>query len=183
MDSDADLTFSITNSPPADAGVSLDSNRYIDINPTPGYAGTVPVVVEAMDTSGFTDTDTFEIVFADTQYVYLPLVLNGYPPTTGPVGYWEGVGVEFYVTPGATHVERFAVYVNVLGCGTYKITRLTSEPLVNDQFSFTGSYYASGALTTYTTASGNAGLDNFSITDCGYVSTSGAFPWTADVAR
>lgn len=82
LDNDADLTFSITNAPPADAGVSLDSNQYIDINPTSGFTGTVPVEVQVMDTGGLTDTDTFIITFRDVENfrVYLPVVIRRYPP-------------------------------------------------------------------------------------------------------
>jgi len=95
QDIDADLTFTITNSPPADAGVTIDSDRYIDINPVVGYLGTVPVEVQVMDTGGMTDTDTFTINFLETQYVYLPLVMSCYPlvPTLQPISNPDGDGL------------------------------------------------------------------------------------------
>ncbi len=82
QDIDADLTFSITHVLLVDAGVTIDSNQYIDINPTLGFTGTVPVEVQVTDTGGLTDTDTFTITFLDTQYlyIYLPLVIRRYPP-------------------------------------------------------------------------------------------------------
>ena len=82
LDADTDLTFTITNSPPPTVGVGIRANRYIDINPTESFTGTFPVVVEVMDTGGLTDTDSFDITFAEleTQHIYLPLVLRTYPP-------------------------------------------------------------------------------------------------------
>jgi len=95
QDLDAALIFTITNSPPADAGVTIDSNRHIDINPAPGYLGTVPVEVQVTDTGGLTDTDTFTINFLDTQYIYLPLVLRCYPlvPTLLSISNPDGDGL------------------------------------------------------------------------------------------
>lgn len=78
QDLDDTLAFTFITSPPANAGVTIDSNRYIDISPAPGYVATVPVTVQVMDTGGLTDTDTFTIDFVDTQSIYLPLVLRNY---------------------------------------------------------------------------------------------------------
>jgi len=100
------------------------------------------------------------------------------PPPSGPAGFWRGQGVEFYVSPDKAYVNRFAIFVNVPGCGTYKIVRGTPVPLSNNRFSFTGSFYGSGTLHTNTTASGNAGLNRFYISGCGYVS--GSSSWTAN---
>lgn len=95
QDLDAALIFTITNSPSADAGVTIDSNRHIDINPAPGYLGTVPVEIQVTDTGGLTDTDTFTINFLDTQYIYLPLVLRCYPlvPTLLSISNPDGDGI------------------------------------------------------------------------------------------
>jgi hypothetical protein len=60
-DADADLTFTIINSPDPNAGVSIDSNRYIDINPVAGWAGQTDVEVQVQDSGGLTDTDTFRV--------------------------------------------------------------------------------------------------------------------------
>ncbi len=62
QDADSSLVFSITNSPPAGAGISLDTNRYIDINPVVGWTGTANVVIQVQDTEGMTDTDTFRVI-------------------------------------------------------------------------------------------------------------------------
>ena len=95
LDLDADLSFTITNSPPVSAGVSIDGDRYIDINPAAGFVGTVPVDVQVMDTGGLTDTDTFTINFLETQYIYLPLVMRCYPlvPSLLPISNPDGDGL------------------------------------------------------------------------------------------
>ena len=97
LDADEALVFSITNSPPLTVGVTINSERYININPTGSFTGTFPVVVEVQDTGGLTDTDSFTITFAEveTQYVYLPLVLNCYPilPSLLPISNPDGDGL------------------------------------------------------------------------------------------
>lgn len=59
--SDSGLAFTITGNTNTNCGVSIDSNRYIDINPTPGWSGYSDVTVRAMDPSGATGSDTFRI--------------------------------------------------------------------------------------------------------------------------
>ena len=72
---DSGLTFAITNTPNASAGVSLDSNRYIDIFPNPSWVGSTEVTVRTTDPSGLTDTDTFVVaVFDEIITNYLPLM-------------------------------------------------------------------------------------------------------------
>ncbi len=61
QDADSDLNFAIINSPAASAGVSLDSNRYIDINPLAGWTGVTDVEVQVQDTDGLTATDSFQV--------------------------------------------------------------------------------------------------------------------------
>ena len=60
-DADGDLTFTINNSPAAGAGVTIDANRYVDINPASGWSGTTEVEIQVEDTGGLTDTDTFQV--------------------------------------------------------------------------------------------------------------------------
>lgn len=78
-------------------------------------------------------------------------------------------------------MDDFAIYISVSGpgCGNYKITHTAQEPITNDQFSFTGSFYASGTFASETTASGTDGLNNFNIPGCGSVS-GGPWSWDAD---
>ncbi len=101
-------------------------------------------------------------------------------PASGPTpGFWESTtGDEFYVTTDRAYVDNFAIYISVLGCGDYKITRTTPTPISNNQFSFTGSFYASGTFNSTTTASGTDGLSDFYIPGCGNVS-GGPWSWNA----
>jgi hypothetical protein len=104
------------------------------------------------------------------------------PAGTGPTpGFWQksGGAMEFYVTADRGYVDDFAVYVNVNGCGSYKITHLTQVPISGNHFSFTGPFYASGTFSTQTAASGTAGLSNFPISGCGNVS-GGPWAWSAN---
>jgi hypothetical protein len=102
----------------------------------------------------------------------------------GPLsGFWEsssGTVTEFYVTADGASVDDFSVYINVPACGIVdeKITHTSPVPIDNDQFSFGGSFYASGTFHSPTTASGGTGFDYFYIPGCGYVS-SNPVSWTA----
>ena len=72
---DSELTFSLVSSSNADAGVSLDSNRYLDINPTGGFAGQTTVTVQVSDPGSLSDTTSFVIVFSDEVFgLYLPFM-------------------------------------------------------------------------------------------------------------
>jgi subtilisin family serine protease len=118
--------------------------------------------------------------------VYIPLIIKSgtptsQPPPSGPTaGFWrtDSQGVEFYVTTDQASVADFAAYITVSGCGDYKITHTSLEPISNDQFSFGGSFYASGTFSSETAASGVTGLNSFLIPGCGFVS-GGPWPWDA----
>jgi hypothetical protein len=98
---------------------------------------------------------------------------------TGPTpGFWAGPGVELYVTADRQYVHNFAVYISVSGCGNYKITHTSPDAkITNNQFSFSGSFYASGTFTSSTTASGSGGFSHYYIYNCGYIT--GTFGWSA----
>jgi len=95
-------------------------------------------------------------------------------------GFWKSItGDEFYVTTDQAYVDDFAISLYIAACGaSVKITRPTPVPIVNNQFSFTGSYYASGTFDSETSAHGTDGLNSFYIYGCGYV-TGGPWSWTA----
>ncbi len=59
--SDSGLTFTITGNTNSNCGVSIDSNRYIDINPTSNWYGTSDVTIRATDPGGLYTQDTFRI--------------------------------------------------------------------------------------------------------------------------
>jgi hypothetical protein len=93
-------------------------------------------------------------------------------------GFWSGGGLEFYVIPKQTHVDNFAIYVYVNGCGSYKITHSPLAPIANKHFAFSGSFYASGNFNASGAAAGTMGLKSFYLPGCGYIS-GGPFSWTA----
>jgi subtilisin family serine protease len=112
--------------------------------------------------------------------IYLPFIIKSPSSAGGPnPGFWESTtGDEFYVTTDRKNVDNFAIYVNVTGCGLYKITHLPLAPIANSNFSFSGTFYASGTFKSATTASGTDGLSNFLISGCGYVN-GGPWSWNA----
>ncbi len=93
-------------------------------------------------------------------------------------GMWSGTGIRFYVLNTSPKVDNFTTYIYVNGCGYYSITRLSPVSIVNKQFSFGGSYYASGAFSTAKKSSGLVGFNRFFLGGCGYVS-GGPFRWNA----
>jgi hypothetical protein len=98
-------------------------------------------------------------------------------------GYWLGTEgwVDFFVTPNQSSVDDFRFFINVPSCdpSEYTITHAVPEPIVNNQFSFSGAFFASGTFDSATSAHGVAGLDNFEIPGCGNV-TAGPFAWVAN---
>lgn len=78
-DADAALSFTINNNPNPSAGVSIDSNRYIDINPLSGWTGVTNVAIEVMDTDSYSDLDSFEVrVYGEMEVINLPIVIRNY---------------------------------------------------------------------------------------------------------
>ena len=120
-------------------------------------------------------------VVASPFHAYLPTVaFSATAASTPQPGYWPSTTFEeFYVDTTGTLVKNFAVYVNVGGCGDYKITHTKAETITNNAFAFTGTFYASGAFDSTTTAHGTNGLSSFPIAGCGNV-TGGPWLWTAE---
>jgi hypothetical protein len=75
-------------------------------------------------------------------------------------------------------VDDFAVYIHVDGCGNYKITHTSLVSIVAGQFSFGGTFSASGTFDSATSAHGTEQLSSFVISECGTVS-GGPWSWTA----
>jgi hypothetical protein len=67
------LTFTIDNTPNANAGVSVSGNRYLNVNPTAGWTGQTTVRIRVTDSGGLSDTDQFVTTVANT------------PPTLNPL--------------------------------------------------------------------------------------------------
>ena len=93
-------------------------------------------------------------------------------------GYWKTtIGDDFYVTPDQANVTYFRIYFSAASCSGW-VRRNTATPIVNNQFSFTGSNYASGTFDSPTSAHGTDGLNNYYSLGCGYL-TVGPNHWTA----
>lgn len=95
-------------------------------------------------------------------------------------GFWSGNGVSFYVAPDHNHITNTAIYLNVKGCGKYKITS-TKPALLSFGVRFalyTSSYNIAGRFSTITSSFGTTHYFSFYIKDCGYV-REGDFNWTA----
>ncbi len=101
-------------------------------------------------------------------------------------GFWSGPGMEFYITHPSIQgvsVVNFAVYINIKGCGKYKIIhKLAPKPRIsNRQFRFSYTYdglYANGVFVNMQRASGKLGFYYLYIPGCGTI-FGGPFPWTA----
>jgi large repetitive protein len=107
-------------------------------------------------------------------FVYLPLIMNGLGPKPGA---WKGpTNDQFNVSPDSNFIQGFAIVINVSACNitNYMITHTTTEPIVNNHFSFTGSFYADVTFDSPTTAHGYDGLNNYTIPGCG---TGSGGPW------
>jgi hypothetical protein len=107
-------------------------------------------------------------------------------PTTQPsgptAGYWKDATTltEFYVTADQTKVRRFQILVNLEGCGSYYIRRTIpagDATISNNQFSFTGSFYASGTFDSSTVAHGTTGLNSYGPICGSYWTSPGAWSW------
>ena len=78
-DDDDALTFTITNTPAPEAGVTIDADRYVDISPTADWTGATDVEIQVEDTGGLSDTDSLRVIVGG-HAVCLPLVVKRYPP-------------------------------------------------------------------------------------------------------
>jgi hypothetical protein len=98
---------------------------------------------------------------------------------SGPTpGFWKGSGVEFYVTSDRAYVHYFAIYITVSGCGSYKIRHNSPDASISgNQFSFSGSFYATGTFDSAAAAHGTTGLNRYYISGCGYIT--GSTSWSA----
>ncbi|MBN1318655.1 MAG: PPC domain-containing protein, partial [Anaerolineales bacterium] len=181
---DQDLTFSIANSADPDvqnAGVSIEGNRYIDIAPVQDWTGEATVEIKATDSGSLYGTNTFKVIVTDVRLVFLPLVMNIYPPPP-KTGFWSGLGgaITFDVTDKGFYLDNFTMVIDVPDCGLYDIdvTNTKKISISNYQFSFGGSFYASGTFGSLTTASGTIGLNSHEVA-LGCFASGGPYNWTA----
>jgi hypothetical protein len=104
--------------------------------------------------------------------------------TSGPTpGFWQSSDdtTEFYVTPDRTTVREFSILVDLPDCGTYWIRRTIPDgdaPISSNQFSFSGTFYASGTFDPSMAAQGTSGLSSYGPV-CGYYWDGGPWSWNA----
>ena len=79
---DSGLAFTIIDNTYPDCGVTIDANRYIDINPTANWHGQSDVTVKVIDPGNLLDTDTFRITVdpVNDPPVVTDLRIEPYPP-------------------------------------------------------------------------------------------------------
>ena len=76
-DEDSNLTFAITAQSDLTAGASLDSNRYVDVNPTnSSWVGSSTVTVRVTDSGGLTTQKSFQIISGEISHLYLPYLVR-----------------------------------------------------------------------------------------------------------
>jgi hypothetical protein len=92
-------------------------------------------------------------------------------------GLWGGLGISFYVTPSLNRVQLFRLVFHVDGCGNYSIVQKMLIPIVNNRFSFSGTFHASGVFVTPTRVQGTVGFSSYTIPGCGTLN--GNLPWSA----
>lgn len=119
-------------------------------------------------------SNAVSFVVGTLRKVYMPAALKDPPPAGPQPGYWEDdLRLEFYVTSDRKYVDDFALHITGV-CGNYIITHTVPVPISGNTFSFSGPFYGSGTFLSTTAANVMAGLDDFYIPGCGYVSGG---PW------
>jgi hypothetical protein len=68
----------------AGVGLTIDGNRYIDINPNPGWWGVSIAEIQVMDTGGLTVTDSLQVtVLPDNFAPHLDNLPDQWLPVNG----------------------------------------------------------------------------------------------------
>jgi hypothetical protein len=103
--------------------------------------------------------------------------------TTPLAGYWQSTDTwhDFFVTPDQSFVDNFRIFISVPWCepSGWTIFRTVLDPIVDNQFSFNGPFFASGTFDSATSAHGTDGLASFEIPGCGPASI-GPLNWVAN---
>jgi hypothetical protein len=79
----SELTYSIVNTPAAEAGISLRENRYIDIAPALDWLGSTQVQIQVQDPEGLSSTSSFWVIVVEKVYtLVLPVTYKVINPTS-----------------------------------------------------------------------------------------------------
>lgn len=74
---DNQLTFTIDNSPVISAGVTIDGNRYIDVNSVPNWTGQTDVTIRVTNPDAKSTTEIFTVHVVDSvENTYLPITVK-----------------------------------------------------------------------------------------------------------
>jgi hypothetical protein len=77
------LIYTVSNTPPAGAGVTLGDNRYVTIHPSTTWCGGADVTIRVTDPGGWWDSDTFRV--AVTWSCPGPVEMPGAPVLIAPI--------------------------------------------------------------------------------------------------
>lgn len=76
-DNDSQLTYEIIGQTDSQAGATISSNRYIDVNPNPAnWAGSSTVTVKVTNTQSLSSQATMLVISGDISYVFLPVIIK-----------------------------------------------------------------------------------------------------------
>jgi hypothetical protein len=113
--SDANLIFTLTSVTEPDCGISIDSNRYLDITPTPDWFGISDVTLEVSDGYSYDGINSTVFQITVTGVNDIPELLN--PTVTPTIGEYDTI-FEYLLT--YLDIENEAPsYVNVSIDGTH----------------------------------------------------------------
>ena len=150
------LTYTILSSTSVQAGVSISGNRYVDVNPAPGWYGTSTVTVQVSDGS-LAATDSFVVTVTR---IDAPPVVTHTPVATANEG--QAVTVTATVTDADDPAPTVKLYYRTVGAATYTSAAMAS--IGADQYQGTipaatvlpagVEYYITGADSTTTVTHG-----------------------------
>jgi hypothetical protein len=127
---DSSLDFNINNSPNPSAGVSIDGNRYIDINPDSNWYGFTDVEIIVIDPDGSYDIDTFRVTVNSVND--LPTIVSVVPDQSST----GSNPISIDLTPYESDIEDAGVSLDWSVAGENNVV-VTGENSDNDQLIFT----------------------------------------------
>ncbi|MCL5952595.1 MAG: Ig-like domain repeat protein [Chloroflexi bacterium] len=125
----------------------------------------------------FVDSASSMTYSVENLHLFLPFLIRWGPKA----GLWRSSNRdEFYVSSDGTLVTSFSTYIDIPSCNltNFKITHATPEPIINNHFSFSGSFHADVTFDSPTTAHGEDGLNSYTA-PCGVSGSAGPWSFTA----
>ena len=149
---DSELTFTIVGNTNPNCGVTIDSNRYIDINPTLNWYGSSDVTVRVADPEGLYAEDAFSVTVT---VINDPPAIS--PPVSNPAAVDEDNPITIDLTPYETDVEDTGTALNWAVTGA-DVCSVSGENSADDILTFTPNpnFYGQDTVTLILTDSGGA---------------------------